>query len=72
MIVITDGQDDSDVSAAHQLALTKNITIYALGIGDSVDWGQMLQITGDPNKVFMVGDFNLIGQILESICEHIG
>jgi hypothetical protein len=32
----------------------------------------MLQITGDPSKIFTAGNFSLIGQALEYICEDIG
>ncbi len=33
MIVITDGQDDTDVESQHLLSLAKNIKTYALGVG---------------------------------------
>jgi collagen type VI alpha len=72
MLVITDGQDGTDVAGAHQLALTKNITTYALGIGTGVNLAQMAQITGDPNKVFTVDNFNAVGSILTTICDNIG
>jgi collagen type VI alpha len=72
MIVITDGQDTSDVAAAHQLSLTKNITTYALGVGSGVDQAQMAQLTGDPTKVYNVTDFSAVGAILNNICVNIG
>ncbi len=35
MIVITDGEDSSNVAAAHQMAVAKNIVTYALAVGSS-------------------------------------
>lgn len=34
MILMTDGQDGSDVAAQHDLAVKNGIKIYAIGVGD--------------------------------------
>ncbi len=50
MIVITDGQDDTDVESQHSLSLTKNIETYALGIGIGKHLAKFLNVLKNIGK----------------------
>lgn len=59
LIVLTDGQDGSDRSALEiyntigAMALDKKVTIYTVGLGDSVDTGYLTTIANSANGSFV-------------------
>uniref|UniRef100_A0A914XBE9 Uncharacterized protein n=1 Tax=Plectus sambesii TaxID=2011161 RepID=A0A914XBE9_9BILA len=71
MIVLTDGGDNSNVSASHQNAVNKNITTYAIAIGTGVSYNQLLRVTGDMSKVFNVSTFDGLTQFLPTFCQDL-
>uniref|UniRef100_A0A914XRM7 VWFA domain-containing protein n=1 Tax=Plectus sambesii TaxID=2011161 RepID=A0A914XRM7_9BILA len=69
MLVLTDGQDSSDVINAYKAAATKNITIYAIGVGNAVNRSQLEAIVGGNSAhVYNVFDFNALDSLNTEIC----
>ena len=72
MVVITDGQDASNVSSAQQDAASKNITIFAVGVGSFVDYNQLVAVAGDPARAYNATNFDFLDEILADICGNLG
>ena len=72
MIVITDGQDASNVTGAQQAAALKNITVFAIGVGAYVDYNQMVAVAGAPERVYNATDFDFLTQVLADVCDNLG
>uniref|UniRef100_A0A914V9A6 VWFA domain-containing protein n=1 Tax=Plectus sambesii TaxID=2011161 RepID=A0A914V9A6_9BILA len=69
MLVLTDGQDSSDVINAYKAAATKNITIYAIGVGNAVNRSQLEAIVGGNSAhVYNVLDFNALDSLITEVC----
>ena len=72
MVVITDGQDSSNVVAASAAAEAKKIKRIAIGVGNGVRIAELAEITGgDRNLVFQVGSFNNLTGIVGTLCQEI-
>uniref|UniRef100_A0A914VA96 Uncharacterized protein n=1 Tax=Plectus sambesii TaxID=2011161 RepID=A0A914VA96_9BILA len=72
MLVLTDGQDTSDVVGAWKAAAAKNISVYVVGVGSDVDNSQLLKIAGNVSAhVFNVANFTGLQLILKEICHEI-
>jgi uncharacterized protein YegL len=71
MVVITDGQDNSDVAAAQADAEAKGITVFAVGVGDGVDVSQLELVAGSPNRVITATSFDFLGGIFQNICNSL-
>ena len=50
MIVITDGQDFTIVTGAQQVAASRGITVFSVGIGAYVDYNQLVAIAGSTDR----------------------
>jgi secreted protein with Ig-like and vWFA domain len=72
MIVITDGQDSSNVTGAQQTAASKGITVFAVGVGFGVDYDQLIEVAGDPARAYNATTFDFLDEILEDICDNLG
>ncbi|EPA06262.1 von Willebrand factor type A domain protein [Candidatus Nitrosarchaeum limnium BG20] len=69
IIFFTDGFNNIDVnllSGALSEAASKNIIIYAIGIGPSVDQNQLIHVAGSSSRVFNA-DFNSLNTIVNQI-----
>ncbi|XP_078660839.1 uncharacterized protein LOC144905190 isoform X3 [Branchiostoma floridae x Branchiostoma belcheri] len=69
MIVVTDGQSSDDVAVPAQTARNAGITMYAVGIGNSVDANELLQIAGQANRVVQSADFSTLFSVGEDLQE---
>ncbi|MGV7226025.1 MAG: tandem-95 repeat protein [Nitrosopumilus sp.] len=69
IIFFTDGFDfgpQGSLQNALNEAASKNILIYAIGVGNNVDTNQLEQVAGDPSRVF-TADFNSLNTIINQI-----
>lgn len=72
MIVITDGQDSSDVAGAQQRAAGSNITVFAVGVGAGVQSSQLIAVAGDQSRAYNAMSFDFLMDILKDICDNLG
>jgi Mg-chelatase subunit ChlD len=72
MIVITDGQDSSNVQGAQQIAASRNITVFSVGVGSNVDSKQLAAISGSTDRAFNATTFDFLDPVLKQICGNIG
>jgi uncharacterized protein YegL len=72
MIVLTDGDDSSDVVSSRGRAEALGATVLAIGIGSGVKPDRLLQIAGDQKRVHQVADFDKLKKIIGTLCEDIG
>ncbi|XP_015805075.3 collagen alpha-6(VI) chain isoform X1 [Nothobranchius furzeri] len=72
LILITDGESQDDVEDAALRLRALGIEMFAIGVGDVHDL-ELLQITGDPGRLFTVnnfGDLETIKQkVVDTICK---
>ncbi|WP_371503722.1 tandem-95 repeat protein [Nitrosopumilus adriaticus] len=69
IIFFTDGlnnRQQSSLPGALTEAASKNIIIYAIGIGNNVDQNQLINVAGDASRVFNA-DFNSLNTIVTQI-----
>uniref|UniRef100_A0AC35TXK6 VWFA domain-containing protein n=1 Tax=Rhabditophanes sp. KR3021 TaxID=114890 RepID=A0AC35TXK6_9BILA len=73
ILLVTDGQDGNtdQVASLQQLAASRNITIYALGVGNQVDISELVAATGSISRVYNATDFAAIASITNKICQTI-
>ncbi|TKR68056.1 hypothetical protein L596_024101 [Steinernema carpocapsae] len=75
MLLITDGQDGSNVTYEHQFAVKDGISTFALGVGTRVDYNELALATGSNNNVFNASDWTQMEAAMEkvfsSICHSI-
>uniref|UniRef100_A0A914D596 VWFA domain-containing protein n=1 Tax=Acrobeloides nanus TaxID=290746 RepID=A0A914D596_9BILA len=72
MIVITDGQDFSNVTGAQQVAASRGITVFSVGVGAYVDYNQLVAIAGSTNRAYNATNFDFLDEILADICGNLG
>jgi uncharacterized protein YegL len=72
MMVLTDGDDSSDVISQRINAEKQNITVLAIGIGSGVRKAKLLQIAGSKKRVHEVADFKDLSKIIGSLCVNLG
>ncbi|XP_023137697.2 collagen alpha-6(VI) chain-like isoform X2 [Amphiprion ocellaris] len=70
LVVVTDGDSHDDVEDAAKELRASGIDILAIAVGDVYDL-QLLQITGTPEKVFNVQNFNSLLQIKSKVIDDI-
>uniref|UniRef100_A0AAZ1XBY0 VWFA domain-containing protein n=1 Tax=Oreochromis aureus TaxID=47969 RepID=A0AAZ1XBY0_OREAU len=70
LVLITDGNSHDDVEDAAEALRKMGITIFAIAVGD-VFYLQLLQITGTPEKVFNVENFDSLANIKKKIIDEI-
>lgn len=74
LVLITDGNSRDDVEDAAEALRKMGITIFAIAVGD-VYYLQLLQITGTPEKIFNVENFdslaNIKTKIIDEICDTV-
>ncbi|KAH3883325.1 hypothetical protein DPMN_007279 [Dreissena polymorpha] len=64
--VLTDGRSiDESATRTAELQLKKdpNVTVVAIGIGNAVDYNELLAIASDANHTFRVANFNALSSI---------
>ncbi|XP_078589338.1 sushi, von Willebrand factor type A, EGF and pentraxin domain-containing protein 1-like [Branchiostoma floridae x Branchiostoma japonicum] len=67
LIVMTDGVSYDPVIYASQAARHQGITVFAIGMGDSVDRDTLMEIAGHPEYVLQVSDPGSRLQIIRSL-----
>uniref|UniRef100_A0A4W3GDR6 VWFA domain-containing protein n=1 Tax=Callorhinchus milii TaxID=7868 RepID=A0A4W3GDR6_CALMI len=71
LLVITDGESQDDVSLPAEALRRNNIIIFALGI-DKVEKKHMVEITGDPQKTYIIKEFTDLSKfkkrLVRTIC----
>ncbi|XP_051255377.1 collagen alpha-6(VI) chain [Dicentrarchus labrax] len=74
LILITDGDSQDDVEDAGQYIRDLGVEVFAIGVGDVHDL-ELLQITGTPERLFNVRNFNELANIkkklVDTMCEPI-
>ncbi|KAK5861651.1 hypothetical protein PBY51_017110 [Eleginops maclovinus] len=70
LVLITDGESQDDVEDAADRLRALGIEMFAIGIGDVHDL-QLLQITGTPERLFTVNNFNSLDKIKQRVVETI-
>uniref|UniRef100_UPI00398E99DF collagen alpha-6(VI) chain-like n=1 Tax=Pristiophorus japonicus TaxID=55135 RepID=UPI00398E99DF len=72
LLMITDGKSKESVVAPAERLRDEDISILTVGIGE-VDVKQLLQISGSPNRVYSVANFQDLGKIkkriVRSLCQ---
>ncbi|XP_078107887.1 collagen alpha-4(VI) chain-like [Sander vitreus] len=73
LVVITDGDSRDDVEDAADVLRDRNITIFAIGVGD-LHYLQLLQIAGTPERLFTVRNYDVLHslkqRVVDVMCEH--
>jgi altronate dehydratase len=72
MIVITDGQDFTNVTGAQQVAASRGITVFSVGVGAYVDYNQLVAIAGSTDRAYNATNFDFLDEILSDICGNLG
>lgn len=70
LVLITDGESQDDVEDAADRLRALGIEMFAIGIGDVHDL-ELLQITGTPERLFTVQNFNSLDQIKKKVVNTI-
>ncbi|XP_063736075.1 collagen alpha-6(VI) chain-like [Eleginops maclovinus] len=70
MVLISDGESHDEVEDAADRLRDMNITLLAIGVGD-VHELQLLQITGTPERLFSVHNFNELANIKQGVVDVI-
>lgn len=70
LVLITDGNSHDDVEDAAEALRKMGVTVFAIAVGD-VFYLQLLQITGTPEKVFDVENFDSLANIKKKIIDEI-
>lgn len=70
LVLITDGESQDDVEDAADDLRALGIEMFAIGIGDVHDL-QLLQITGTPQRLFTVQNFNSLENIKRKVVDTI-
>lgn len=72
LVLITDGESQDDVEDAADRLRALEVEVFAIGIGDIHDL-ELLQITGTPERLFTVRNFdsleNIKQKVVDTICE---
>lgn len=72
LVLITDGDSQDDVEEAGYRLRQLGVEVFAIGIGDVHDL-ELLQITGSPQKLFTVQNFdsleNIKQKVVDTICD---
>nr|XP_055066680.1 collagen alpha-6(VI) chain [Misgurnus anguillicaudatus] len=65
LIVITDGEahDAKDVATNAKAIRDKGVTVYSIGVGNSINTTQLLEISGSQDKVYVKKDFEALQSI---------
>uniref|UniRef100_A0A914ELJ8 VWFA domain-containing protein n=1 Tax=Acrobeloides nanus TaxID=290746 RepID=A0A914ELJ8_9BILA len=71
MILITDGNDQYDVSVLQSQAKQLNVDIFALGVGRGYNRTKLEAATGYTNRVFDVEDYTRVQEVLKTVCNVI-
>lgn len=69
MVIFTDGNPDSDLSARSEAneAKRSNITIFAIGIGDSIDENNLKEMASKESYVIPVASYEELLQFTDKI-----
>ncbi|XP_073341613.1 collagen alpha-6(VI) chain [Pagrus major] len=70
LVLITDGESHDEVEEAGDSLRSLGIEVFAIGIGDVHDL-QLLQITGTPERLFNVQNFDSLGKIKQKVVDTI-
>uniref|UniRef100_A0A3Q0QUT7 VWFA domain-containing protein n=1 Tax=Amphilophus citrinellus TaxID=61819 RepID=A0A3Q0QUT7_AMPCI len=70
LVLFTDGNSHDDVEKNAKELRDMGVTVFAIAVGD-IYYLQLLQITGTPEKVFEVQNFNSLGNIKSKIIDEI-
>ncbi|XP_015247149.1 PREDICTED: collagen alpha-4(VI) chain-like [Cyprinodon variegatus] len=70
LVLITDGDSEDDVEDPADRLRALGIEMFAIGVGDVHDL-QLLQITGDPRKLFTVQNFGSLDAIKQKVVDTI-
>ncbi|XP_055019926.1 collagen alpha-4(VI) chain-like [Boleophthalmus pectinirostris] len=70
LVVITDGESSDKVKAPAEELRAQGVTIYSIGVKNA-DMNELLEISGDPNKMFFVHNFDALKPIKDDIITDI-
>ncbi|XP_072249472.1 collagen alpha-6(VI) chain-like [Leuresthes tenuis] len=70
LVLITDGDSQDDVEGPADELKALGIEMFAIGIGDVHDL-ELLQITGTPERLFTVGNFDSLKKVKEKVVKII-
>ncbi|VDK17920.1 unnamed protein product [Anisakis simplex] len=71
MIVITDGEDSSDVAAERAIAEKNDIITYAIGIGEGINSAELVRAAGDPKRVYTFANYDALAGAIDQLCTSI-
>ncbi|XP_045899718.1 collagen alpha-6(VI) chain-like isoform X5 [Micropterus dolomieu] len=68
LVVITDGDSQDDVEDAAEELRAQGVVVFAIALGDVHDL-QLLQMTGDPERLFNVRSFDALASIKRKVVD---
>ncbi|XP_041843639.1 collagen alpha-6(VI) chain-like isoform X2 [Melanotaenia boesemani] len=70
LVVITDGKSSDEVKIPAEGLRAQGVTVYAIGVKNA-DMDELLEISGDPKKMFFVNNFDALKPIKDDIITDI-
>ncbi|XP_073425388.1 collagen alpha-6(VI) chain-like [Dendrobates tinctorius] len=70
-IVLTDGDSDDSVKEASIILRQNKVNMYAIGVKKANKTGNLLEIAGDPKRVYYVNNFDSLKDIKNQIANEI-
>ncbi|XP_041649561.1 collagen alpha-6(VI) chain [Cheilinus undulatus] len=70
LLVITDGNSTDDVKAPAAKLRDQGVKVYAIGV-KAADQEELMEIAGDPRRMFFVNDFDALNPIKDDIVTDI-
>lgn len=70
-IVITDGRSQDNVSMPAQEALHKGVKMFAVGVTDHILESELVEITGQRDRVFIVKNYTDLNTRLRSVIQKL-
>ncbi|VDK56554.1 unnamed protein product [Anisakis simplex] len=71
MIVITDGDDNSNVTAERAVAEENDIITYAVGVGEGTDHNKLIEVAGNPKRVYTFDNYDALASAIDQLCTDI-
>jgi len=65
ILVLTDGQADDSMAPVAASLQSAGFFIYGVAVGNSIDYRQLMQLTGDRSRILWVDNFNNLDANLE-------
>jgi hypothetical protein len=76
LVILTDGNADDNIRDVSRDLRSQGFHIWAVGVGNAIEYDQLLKLTGDPGRVLMVDSFNNLAGNLDflrnAVCQDYG